>query len=840
MNKSFFGTVPYIPGHPTEKPELFSRYLPPIRDGVVSTWLRMNTPPGAWVLDPFGASPRLALEAAQAGYRVLVAANNPIIRFILEIVADPPTEDALKASLAELAASYIGNERVEPHIRALYNTICACCGQEISADAFLWEHGIPTPYARIYTCPFCGDTGEHPCTSYDAEHIAKLSGSGLHKARALERVVAFNDQDREHVEQALSVYSPRAIYALITLINKMEGLNTTSEGHKQLAALLLYTFDQANSMWKPQAQPERRRQLAIPRHYRENNVWNAMEEGIGKWKAGQPSGTPSVPLAIWPKLPPPGAGICIFEGRLANLIDSIIDMDIASVCTALPRPNQAYWTLSALWAGWLWGREAVGTFKSVLHRQRYEWAWHASALSSVFKQLSHSLKPSTAVFGLIGEAEPGFLGSALVAAAVGGCRLESMALRPEEKQAQMIWKTDKNFSPSQTGAGLTQIASDATSRYLELNAEPASYLITISAALVGEVQHWYTARESLDGQQASLTAEPPAINPPAPQGEPTPSMIYSGAYNSAREALSYRQGFLRYTLQVDTDIEASAKSEAVQSALFSMDTEKIIETDEEPKAGEVSTSDDELMAEKQRPTRSAEVSESSFLWLRETGEVNRISSSDNYETFVLDYLVAHPGCTAADVDQAVCAEFPGLFTPDVDIIRLCLQSYGQPITPGDQRWSIRPEDAPAERLSDTARIHHILHEIGIRLQFTITDRSSATSKPYTCWSDDLSGKEYWFFTCTSAAIGEIVLHGEQPPGKGFVVIPASRTNLLVYKLRRDPRLNKAFNPSQGAWQFLKFRHLRSLHDSAMIDRDNWEQMLDLDPLTFTTPQLWLM
>ena len=57
--------------------------------------------------------------------------------------------------------------------------------------------------------------------------------------------------------------------------------------------------------------------------------------------------------------------------------------------------------------------------------------------------------------------------------------------------------------------------------------------------------------------------------------------------------------------------------------------------------------------------------------------------------------------------------------------------------------------------------------------------------------------EYWFFPTISAAISEIVLYGEQPPKRGFIVLPGSRANLLIYKLRRDPRMSKAFNSSQG-------------------------------------------
>ena len=85
----------------------------------------------------------------------------------------------------------------------------------------------------------------------------------------------------------------------------------------------------------------------------------------------------------------------------------------------------------------------LGTFKSVLRRQRYDWAWQTNALSSVFKQLNNSIRPHH-ILGLISEAEPGFICAAMVAAGLAGCRLESMAIRPEEDQAQIIWKCEQN------------------------------------------------------------------------------------------------------------------------------------------------------------------------------------------------------------------------------------------------------------------------------------------------------------------------------------------------------------------------------------------------------------
>src|SRR5574339_670757 len=110
---------PYIPGMRPVEPGPLARFNPPLEEGVISAWLpapafdAAQGKAGSWVLDPFGFSPRLALEAARAGYRVLVTVNNPITRFLLEMSARPPSETDFKAALADLSVAKKGEERCE-------------------------------------------------------------------------------------------------------------------------------------------------------------------------------------------------------------------------------------------------------------------------------------------------------------------------------------------------------------------------------------------------------------------------------------------------------------------------------------------------------------------------------------------------------------------------------------------------------------------------------------------------------------------------------------------------------------------------------------------------------
>src|SRR5512136_674641 len=161
----------YIPGDELEKSAPLARFLPPVAEGVAAAFLTQHSgltgfERGAWILDPFGASPQLAAEVSRQGYRMLVAVNNPVTRFLIEMAANPPSQADLRASLEELAAARKGNERLETHLQSLYLTSCVKCQQKVPADAFIWDRTSGSLTARIYHCP-CGEGGEYPATEAD-------------------------------------------------------------------------------------------------------------------------------------------------------------------------------------------------------------------------------------------------------------------------------------------------------------------------------------------------------------------------------------------------------------------------------------------------------------------------------------------------------------------------------------------------------------------------------------------------------------------------------------------------------------------------------------------------
>ena len=472
----------YIPGEKPDKDAPLGRYLPPFHHGVVSSWLSSNVNPNSWVIDPFGSSPELICEAALSGYKVLACINNPIIRFILHMQCVPHNESDFQSAIAFLASSQVGDERLEPHIKSLYETICDSCGRIIQAESFIWKHGESIPSGRIYTCPYCGDSGERAGTQFDVDKASRFIKHGLHRARALERVTPIHDPDRHHVEEALEVYLPRAIYVIITILNKVVSIPTTDPIHPILKSLLLLAFDRANTLWSYPKVRQRPKQLTVPPQFLEHNIWLAIETAIKFWVQYQID----IPITKWPQEPPPVGGVCVYDGRIKSFASDLNKIRDIVVVTSFPRPNQAFWTLSALWAGWLWGHGALDHFKIVLRRRRYDWSWHINAIHSSQNYLVSSLPEKTPYFGLVNEVEPSFLSAVILGSHLSNLEINGIALRAEEGQAQILWQIRKNNLANDThNTKFEDEILASTKTYLADRGEPSPYTYLHTSGLVG-------------------------------------------------------------------------------------------------------------------------------------------------------------------------------------------------------------------------------------------------------------------------------------------------------------------------------------------------------------------
>lgn len=456
----------YPPGIPPARPGPLARFLPPIEAGAVSRFL--ETFPDGWILDPFGVSPLLAIEAARARGAV-VAVSNPVTRFILEQRLRPFDPTELSGALAQLAAAPKDGGRLEPFLLDLYRSTCAACGSPVVVDYFVWDRDLEIPVEKVYLCSSCQHPGEDPTTAEDRARAADTAGRGLARALATERAAPGDDPDRENVEAALAVYPPRALYALITVLQKAEQIDLPGRQKQAAQALLLSAFDAANGLW---GQPETRarpKQLVASPRFREINVWRALERALDEWRFE----SPEVEQETWPAPGVPRRGVlAVFPGPIRDL-EETLPREVPRILTALPRPNQAFWTLSALWTSWLWGREAAAPIRIVLRRRRYDWTWHAAALRGAFAALARRQPEGSTVAGFIPEAEHGFLAAALAGLDAAGYRLRGHAVRLTDGQSLLTWESARHRPHEEID--LPEAMREAAERALQGLGEPVSY-----------------------------------------------------------------------------------------------------------------------------------------------------------------------------------------------------------------------------------------------------------------------------------------------------------------------------------------------------------------------------
>ncbi len=470
--------IPYLPGKPVLGPGPLARFLPPLEEGTVGLAIERFGMQGNLVLDPFGASPRLALEAAQLGCSVLVAVNNPITRYVLRHTLNPFALDELQSALSRLAASAKDGGRLEPFLLNLYQTRCSRCGREVSAEYFVWDREANEPVLKFYACPHCNHTIEEPTNAEDRRRSLEHGPKGLQHATALEQLAPRGSPDREHAEAAVSVYPGRAIYAIMTVLNKLQQ-HELGERMEAARALLLVMLDQTNALWGYPEGRIRPLQLTASPRYVESNAWRALEQAVGQWSGSESR----VELVEWvgeASLRP--GGVTLFEGPVRELAKALSAGRVERILTVIPRPNQAYWTLSALWAAWLWGREAAAPVRAALRRRRYDWAWHADALLTTLRAMRPALSDKVQVLGLVPDAEPGFLAAALAGFDGAGFRLIGRALRLAEGQAILTWEWDGTPGELAAPAQLAQIMKRAAQHALTERGEPSSYELPHEAA----------------------------------------------------------------------------------------------------------------------------------------------------------------------------------------------------------------------------------------------------------------------------------------------------------------------------------------------------------------------
>ena len=201
--------------------------------------------------------------------------------------------------------------------------------------------------------------------------------------------------------------------------------------------------------------------------------------------------------------------------------------------------------------------------------------------------------------------------------------------------------------------------------------------------------------------------------------------------------------------------------------------------------------------------------------------------SDQVETEAARILLEHGPLEAEELDSRVCAQFPGLLTPEARLVRACLTSYGLEAA-GHRLWMTREEDRPEARDQEQEEVR--LRLVRMARKFGL---HAAGTNPLE-WKDADGRRLYVFCLMTSAAIGRFLLDPDLEPKGGWIVLPGGRASLVEYKLRRNVRLRRAV---ERGWRFLKYRHVRRLSEDPLLSVANLDQRMGLDPLGAAQDQI---
>lgn len=756
-----FIASPWVPGefNASEPPSYpLERYFPPVPKGMVPDWVKNYASPGAYILDPFGQNPITSLELARAGYRLLISANNPIAAFVLKVLAQAPSYQDFSQALSSLTNNKMRDgSSIEEYLRAFYRIDCpneACQTAEtpgrFEVSTFIWadepEQGRRITHA-IGECPLCGFKGEVETSEAILETQGKTPSYALIRSQVLERIAGQDPPLRRMMEEVVNFYSPRALIALHLLLNKIETSNLSQDQIQLLQALWLTAADTSNQLWIWPRSRHRPKQLIRPPVYQEANVWEAFVNSVGVWVHD----LPEVKLREWPKRVPPSGGISLFEGRLREMEDKP-ELDLISlVQCSLPRRNQAFWNLSGLWSGWLWGKEGVKTIRNTLLRQRYDWTWHSVALRKVLSQLPALIRNDVPVLLLTSELENLFLLAGMLGAQAAGLKLSSAAIDGENDLLQTVWRLP---FPTTLFANKTESARtirDSGKNFLKQLGEPTQWLRLLSHTV------------------ADLLANGALLNRPR-----------------ADEMLN--------------DIEAEfavAFNEVAHFQRFNPGTT--------PEAG--------------------------LYWIARDSNYLE-SMADRAEAVILQELQTWHTLTMPEIHASLYAVLPGFLTPPDALITEILESYStdtdeDPLVP----YTIHPRETASARSQDLVEIRGLIEQMADQLEFRreiLPDR--------IIWMDKQGEISTTFFPISTARISSLLAENRNLPGEKIIVLPGSRSNLIAYKLKRDPNLKLLKSED---WQLVKYRQLRNLANNPLLSHELFASQINSDPPEFHTRQLAL-
>ena len=662
----------------------------------------------------------------------------------------------------------------------------------------------------------------------------------LHYQQLRDRFPVLDGRD-ELVDELLDLYTPRNLYALQTIANKIDAEfrepSLAAVFRVALAACLL-PGSRLNGY------PGRVASLRISgghvrqpasRHQREVNVWRLFESAVSDVRTAIAAlgrdRRPARFAADLDELGGVGAANVLWIRCRPAVVGQYLPPDGVDLVLGSPAPPASVDEMSFeyLATAWLMGREAAETLRLEplfgATQGRGEPA-EGTAMRHAMASAAGALKPGGWCNILIEGGDLDRMLAVAVAGAAADLELvdvvhresvrsgEAVALHFHKTSAEDRLRSAISPDPLQLGADdghltypeLAAAIDRAATAVLMSRGEPVG-LVRIGAAVLVELQ------------RAGLLSRVSAARGPAPEPEEAESAPAE-------------------TTEAPVPTERPERGPNLLATLLREELAR----DDHPSLVRIGDAD--------RP----------LWWLRQP-ELSETPLADRVEWATFSVLTTAGRLDENGFLERIYALFPGLEAPDEELVRACLAAYAAV----GEKGQLRIEEDLARRQEDHARIIGTLVDYGHRLGLRSWVGRREHDRPYagatllerlrederraylplivrapaeTLAAIDaiwyVRGRMAFMFDVEwTAMLGETILRrGRQiePTDQQarFCVFPAERTELLRLKLDRSPWLRAEV--ARQNWHFLKWQHLEGLaaRDGASLD---WlEPVLGLDPL----------
>ena len=718
----------FVPGQVVQTIGPLARVLRPLPAGVAGAYITAYTSPGDLVLDLFCEGETVIREAAATEREVLAVNFNPVAILAVRGLAGLAGCQALDTALTRLGDAPKAGRPLREHLHALYSAPCPQCHRPVPADYFVWDRERDEPVEKRYHCPACGSEGLIPVQPADLEALERIDPRGFSYWYVLDRVAPLGDPNRDQARRLLNLYTPRALYALTTLLIKIEALYPDSPQQEALKWVLLSCLERCSNLHA--ADGEERSEAAWPRRLRpparfvERNVWQVFMEASDL--ARQAMAAPALPL---------NAQARIEACTVRRLSRELPPGNVALIITAPPAYDYTFWALSYLWSGWLLGPEAAAALKSLLPHRRPDWDWYRRALTAAWRALRPALRDDGRAVLIFTTEQLPLVEVSLLALIGAGYGLESFILHADDVRHggdyRLVFSPEPEARPAGSPpdpdaveAAIHRTAVRAAQHIMRLRGEPLAWP-HLHAAIYAAL-----ADEGLLGQAVALAA-------------------------------ADRQ-------------PGEFVAQAVADALV---TEPTIVRLGRVEAGE--TGEDTLAG-----------GEPVYRWLADTTDVSP-PLADRVEDAVYESLRDTLALDRETLLAQVYTSFPGPLTPAASLIDACLASYGMEITPGywQLRPEDLPQRREKERGEVLVQLISLGQRLGYAV---VSGEESAGRRWDVIWREEGRSAYAFIVRWTAALGEVLLQkQTDETVEVCCLVVPGGRAALINYKLRYNPLLRRA-------------------------------------------------